>query len=53
MPYEVRKSGTKWHVVKLVKRIGGQESTEVVGKHDTKEKAYAQYRALKANVEDA
>lgn len=53
MPYAVRKRGPKWVVVKLIKRLGGEESTEIVGRHDTKEQAEAQFRALQANVEDA
>lgn len=52
MPYEVRKRGTKWVVVKLKKGPDG-ESTEEVGKHDTKEEANKQLAALKINVEDA
>lgn len=53
MPYEVRKRGTKWVVVKLKKAGDGTESTEVVGKHDTEREANKQLAALKINVEDA
>lgn len=53
MPYEVRKKGSKWVVVKLKKSTDGTESTEEVGKHDTREEANRQLAALKINVEDA
>lgn len=53
MPYEVRKRGTKFVVVRLKKAGDGTESTEVVGSHDTKDKANKQLAALKINVEDA
>lgn len=53
MPYEVRKKGTKFVVVKLKKGRDGVESTEEVGKHDTREEANKQLAALKINVEDA
>lgn len=53
MPYEVRKRGTKFVVVKLKKSADGTESTEVVGRHDTKEQADKQLAALHINVEDA
>lgn len=52
MPYKVEKRGTKWVVVKR-KKSGDGESTEVVGKHDTKEDANKQLAALEINVEDA
>lgn len=53
MPYRKEKRGTKWVVVKVKKAGDGTESTEVVGRHDTKEQADKQLAALHINVEDA
>lgn len=53
MPYEIRKKGPKWVIVKLKKGRDGTESIEQVGSHDTEEQAKKQLAALKINVEDA
>lgn len=53
MPYDVRKRGAQWVVVKLIKRVGGEQSTQIVGRHDTRKSAYKQLAALNINVEDA
>lgn len=52
MPYRIEKRGVKWCVVKLKNTPTGS-STEIVGKHDTKEEANKHLAALKINVEDA
>jgi hypothetical protein len=53
VPYRKEKRGTKWVVVKLKKAGDGTESTEVVGRHDTEDKANKQLAALNINVKDA
>lgn len=53
VPYRKEKRGSKWVVVKIKKASDGTESTEVVGRHDSEDKANKQLAALKINVEDA
>lgn len=53
MPYEVRKKGTKWVVVKLKRAGDGTTSTEEVGRHDSRAEANKQLAALHINVEDS
>lgn len=53
MPYAIRKRGDQWIVVKLIKRLGGEESTQIVGRHDTRASAEKQLTALHINVSDA
>lgn len=48
MPYEVEKRGPKWVVVKVKKTADG-EAREIMGKHDTEEKAKRQQAAIYAS----